>query len=67
MAPINIEKCEYGKNIDTKYKDQLSNLIIDDMHCISDDQANYPIFHRSESEFSEIIIGITIKEDMNYK
>ena len=66
MAPINIEKCEYGKNIDTKYKDQLSNLIIDDMYCISDDLTNYPIFYYSEFEISEIIIIITINEDMNY-
>ena len=64
ITPINIEKCEYGKNIDTKYKDQLE--LIDDMYCISDDLTNYPIFDTSDFELSKYMISIKINEDINY-
>ena len=65
ITPINIEKCEYGKNIDTKYKDQLPS--IDGKFCISDDLTNYPIFYYSESEYSKIYISLIIDEDKNYQ
>jgi hypothetical protein len=63
IIPINLEKCEYGKNIDTKYKDQLPS--IDDKYCISDDLTNYPIFYTSDFEFSQYMITITINDYMN--
>ena len=67
VYPINFEKCEYGKNVDVKYKEQLSNSRIDEMYCISGDLTNHPMFSSSDEEFSEIYIFITISEDINYQ
>ena len=40
-----IEKCEYGKNIDKKHQEYLSEYIISDFYCISKSQATYPLFY----------------------
>ena len=61
---INIEKCEFGKNVNEKFKDQLS--LSDEMYCISDDLSDHPIFYNSELEYSQIYILITVQEDINY-
>ena len=65
VYPINFEKCEYGKNVDVKYKDKLSSSRIDEMYCISEDLTNHPMLS-SDEEYSEIYIFITFSEDINY-
>ena len=63
---INFEKCEYGKNIDTKHKDKLSDYEIDEYYCLSNDITNYPIYYNSEDDFSQLSIYIGIKEESNF-
>ena len=61
--PVNIERCEYGKNIDTKYEDKIRD--IEGLYCISN-ETNYPLYSTSDDEFSEIVIDIIIGEESNY-
>jgi hypothetical protein len=64
VYPLNIEKCQYNKNIDIKYKDKLSNYIVEDLYCFADDLTNYPLYYSSKDEYSEILISIKINENI---
>ena len=60
LHPVNIERCEYGKNIDTKYKEEFE--IVDNLYCLSDG-ANYTLHYASDFDFSQMLIYIKIKSN----
>ena len=65
--PIAIEPCEYGKNLDIKYQDKLSSFSfpMNQFYCISDKDANLPLFY--DPEFGESSLYIYSKRNNNSK
>ena len=71
ITPINIEKCELGKNIDMKYKDLANDEYtygrkIEDFYCISAKDGDLPLFYYPNGGFSFITLNVIIKNNSLY-
>ena len=71
ITPINIEKCELGKNIDMKYKDLANDEYtygrkIEDFYCISAKDGDLPLFYYPNAGFSFITLNVIIKNNSLY-
>ena len=63
---LNMENCEYGKNIDEKYQDSLKNYKISDYYCFSNLQGNWPLFYIPDVGKSSLSLNIRLGEYSKY-
>ena len=65
---LNVERCQIGKNINNKFKDDLEkkyNNKINEYYCISSEHGNLSLFSNHETFQRENYIQITILRDNN--
>lgn len=63
---LKLEKCEFGKNIDIKYKNNSNNIDLNNFYCISKKHENLPLFYNPDIGKSVIYLYIYLKEGSNY-
>ena len=70
-SSIQVENCEFGKNLDLKYKvfDNIQNTYgrkIEEFYCINTKDKNYSLFYQPNFGFSFIILYIKMKNNSLY-
>ena len=68
--PLTIEKCEYGKNIDLKYRNNLLetfNYSINDFFCLNNKDGDIPLYYFPEYGVSSINIYSLIKNESKFE
>ena len=63
---LNLENCEYGNNIDEKYKDSLKNYKINEYFCFSNLQGNWPLFYIPDVGKSSLSLNIRLGKNSEY-
>ena len=63
--PLTVERCELGKNINQKYKEQLSNYDVENFYCIAENLTDYPIIYNPDEE-TGIYLSIRVNESSGY-
>ena len=68
---LNYERCEFGKNIDTKYKDLANEKYtygrkLEEFYCIGHEHGNLPLFFEPNIGFSAIILYVIFKNNTIY-
>jgi len=66
VTKLILENCEYGKNIDEKYKDSLKNYNINEYYCFSNEQGDLPMFYIPDVGRSTIKLNIRLGENSKY-
>jgi len=69
--PIELEKCEFEKNINLKYKDYLTKKLnfgrpIEEFYCIKSKYGNISLFYNPNIGYSLINLQVIIKKNNNY-
>ena len=70
-GPIELEKCEFEKNINLKYKDYLSQKLnfgrpIEEFYCIKSKYGNISLFYNPNIGYNVINLHVIIKNNTNY-
>ena len=70
-GPIELEKCEFEKNINLKYKDYLTKKLnfgrpIEEFYCIKSKYGNISLFYNPNIGYSLINLQVIIKKNTNY-
>ena len=63
---LTLEKCEYGKNIDEKYRDSLKNYNINEYYCFNNNEGNLALFYNPDEGKSSLSLNIKINEKSKY-
>ena len=71
MIPLDIEKCEFGKNMDLKYKDLVRDKnkfkkSIEDFYCINPIDKELSIFYNPNIGYSSINLYLIMKKNDKY-
>jgi len=69
--PLDIEICEFGKNVDNKYKDFIRDKTkfqksLEDFYCISHKNENLAIFYYPNIGYSSIHLNFILNNNDNY-
>ena len=70
-APLLIEKCEFGKNINLRYKELLKKKLnfgrpIETFYCISPKHENFSLFYQPNVGYNLISLNIILKNNSYY-
>ena len=68
---IELETCELGKNIDTKFENLTEDLFkigrtVNQFHCINSKYGNLPLFHNPQIGYSSIYVFPVLDKNSNY-
>ena len=69
IIPLTIENCEFGKNIDSKYKNSLNEIQSDEIgqyYCFSKKDGELPLFYDHNLGESSVYIYSRINEESDY-
>ena len=64
-SPLTVERCEFGKNVDPNYKEQLSNYDLEHFYCIAENLNDYPLIYNSEGD-TGIYLSIKLNQSSGY-